>query len=319
MAQTFRISGFGLALLLTASVVAAQTGRFETITVSTSVVSITADTYVNMAECVASLETANIRYRHDGTNPTSTVGAPLTAGTVLRLTNMVEVGRLRFIRDSTASVDGTLTISCTSQAGAPLPSGSGGGLSSDLQTTFANILTAIEATTAAVQAQTAAMADDATHDENVLTTGPQIMLGGLSDISGVTAVGANQAVRAAGDLSGRAIAVGPCDRGARIGGVTTITDGSSTAATGMGAGGASVYNELWDVTITNTSASAVTLDLRDGTGGSVLWTFPVPANTSGLTHTFTVPRTSSANTAFAWDPSAAASSIIISASGCKVK
>lgn len=164
-----------------------------------------------------------------------------------------------------------------------------------------------------------AMSPDATHGSAVIGTGPQGILEGASDVSANTAVSDGQAVRSAADLIGRQLTLRGCDRGGRLGGVTTITDGSSTAATGFSAAGAGVYNELHDITIANTSATAVTVDLRDGTAGSVLWTFPVPANTSGVAYSFQVPRTSSANTAFAWDPSAAASSIIISASGCKGK
>lgn len=160
-------------------------------------------------------------------------------------------------------------------------------------------------------------ASDATHDGAAGATGPQTMGEAASDISANTAVGDGDAVRFAADLLGRAIVVGPCDRAARIRSVTTITDGSSTS--GIAAAGSGLYNEIFDIVIANTSATAVTVDLRDGTAGSVLATFPVPANTAGVAFSFKVPITSSANTAIAIDPSASASSIITTLSGCKAK
>lgn len=160
-------------------------------------------------------------------------------------------------------------------------------------------------------------ATDATHDSAVSATGPQMMLNAASDISGHTAVADGDAVRAAGDVTGRVISAGPCDRAARVRSVTTITDGSSTSA--ISAGGANVYLEIWSVIIANTSASAISVDLRDGTGGSVLATFPVPADFSGVVWSGQVPITGGANTAMAVDPSASATSIITTLVGCKVK
>jgi hypothetical protein len=157
---------------------------------------------------------------------------------------------------------------------------------------------------------------DAEHGVAVEAKGPQTVLEASSDVSANTAVEDGDAVRMAGDLIGRAIVVGPCDRSARIRSVTTVTDGSSTSAISAIA---SIFLEIWDVIIANTSATPVTVDLRDGTAGSVLATFPVPADTTGVVHRFAVPITSSVNTAIAVDPSAAASSIIVTLSGCKAK
>lgn len=159
--------------------------------------------------------------------------------------------------------------------------------------------------------------NDIAHDDAASSRGPQGMLEAVSDMSANTAVADGDAVRQVGDLLGRSISAGPCDRAARVRSVTTITDGSSTSA--ISAGGAGIYLEVWDVIIANSSATAVTVDIRDGTAGSVLATFPVPANTAGVVHRFSVPLTGSANTAVAVDPSASATSIITTLSGCKVK
>jgi hypothetical protein len=141
----------------------------------------------------------------------------------------------------------------------------------------------------------------------------------ISNISGLTPVDSGDAVRPVADLSGRGILIQGCDRAARIGGVTTITDGSSTAATGGGAAGADIYNEVWWIHAANTSATDVTVDVRDGTAGSVLATLVVPQGYDGIVATPPIPFTTSANTAVAFDPSASATSIVISFRGCKVK
>ena len=95
-----------------------------------------------------------------------------------------------------------------------------------------------------------------------------------------------------------------------------ITDGSSTSV--VSAQGAGVKTYVTSITIANSSATFVTVDLRDGTAGSVKWTFPVPA-TGGVTHTFDPPLPFSANTAVAADPSAAASTITVSVNGFRSK
>ncbi len=158
---------------------------------------------------------------------------------------------------------------------------------------------------------------DGTHGNDVSAGGPQVVAEAVLDMSANTLVADGKAVRFAADGLGRLLSGSPCDRSARVGGVTTVTDGSSTSA--VAAGGAGIYTEVYDVVIGNTSATAVTVDVRDGTAGSVLGTFPAPANTSGIVYSFKVPLTSSANTAIAVDPSAAASSVIVTLRGCKAK
>lgn len=97
------------------------------------------------------------------------------------------------------------------------------------------------------------------------------------------------------------------------------TDGNSTAfASGLAAPGANIRLWIKTVTIANSSASFVTVDLRDGAAGSVLWTFPVPA-TGGVTHNFDPPLRVSVNTALAYDASAGVSTLTISANGFKSK
>jgi hypothetical protein len=96
-------------------------------------------------------------------------------------------------------------------------------------------------------------------------------------------------------------------------GVASITDGSSTQV--LAAAGASVRNFVQGVSIANTSASTVTVDLRDGTAGSVMFTFIAPAG-GGVVYSFgDAPLRGSANTAVAADPSASASTVTVSIHG----
>jgi len=96
-------------------------------------------------------------------------------------------------------------------------------------------------------------------------------------------------------------------------GTAAITDGSSTSV--IAAAGASVRNYIQGVSIANTSASTVTVDLRDGTAGSVMYTFIAPAG-GGVVYSFgEAPLRGTANTAVAADPSAAASTITVSIHG----
>jgi len=100
---------------------------------------------------------------------------------------------------------------------------------------------------------------------------------------------------------------------------TTNTDGASTAfVSGLAAPGAGIRLYVKNVTLCNSSATFCTLDLRDGAAGSVLWTFPVPA-TGGVTHTFDPPLKLTANTALAFDASAATTTLTISVNGFKSK
>jgi hypothetical protein len=97
------------------------------------------------------------------------------------------------------------------------------------------------------------------------------------------------------------------------------TAGTSAAFTNFSAV-ASTYNYVTAITIANTSSTDGYVDFRDGAAGSVKWTVPIPANggatvTCGGTPLFKT----SANTALAYDVSAALSTVYISVSGYQSK
>jgi hypothetical protein len=96
----------------------------------------------------------------------------------------------------------------------------------------------------------------------------------------------------------------------------TDTAGNSTAFTTFGAT-ASQRNYITTITVYNSSTTQGFLDLRDGTAGSVLYTIPLPA-LGGATINFPVPlRQPTANTALAYDVSAAITTAYISVVGFK--
>lgn len=100
--------------------------------------------------------------------------------------------------------------------------------------------------------------------------------------------------------------------------VKTNTDGASTAMVAAFAATASQRIYLTTLAIANSSATAVTVDIRDGSGGAVLFTVPVPAG-AGVVVSFPVPLRFTANTEAAFDVSAAVTTITVSMVGFKSK
>lgn len=138
-----------------------------------------------------------------------------------------------------------------------------------------------------------------------------------SSLAGLTLVANADRTDGFAGLDGVQIVRPHCNLEDVVSGVAAITDGSSTSV--IAAQGSGVRTYITDVTIANTSATAVTVDIRDGAAGTVLWTGPVPANTSGMVKGFVTPLRGSANTAICADPSASASTITVSLGGFKSK
>lgn len=153
------------------------------------------------------------------------------------------------------------------------------------------------------------------------STGSPLRIGAKAEtaISGVTLVSDGDATDLYAGVDGVLIVREHCNLEDQLQDRATNTDGASTAfAGGLAAPGANIRIWLTSVTISNSSAAFCTVDIRDGSAGSVLWTFPVPA-TGGVTFTFNPPLKFTANTAVAYDASAATSTLTISALGFKSK
>lgn len=99
----------------------------------------------------------------------------------------------------------------------------------------------------------------------------------------------------------------------RVSGRAAITDGSSTSV--VAAQGASTRFCATTIIISNSSATNVEVDIRDGTAGTVLMTIPAAANMGGAVVSLAVPICTTANTIFAADPSASASTVTVTAVG----
>ena len=97
------------------------------------------------------------------------------------------------------------------------------------------------------------------------------------------------------------------------------TDGASTAFTNFGAT-SSTRNVITSITAYNASATGGYIDFRDGAAGSILYTVPIPAGGGVVLPAGATPyfRTT-ANTALAFDVSAALTTVYISVTGFKSK
>lgn len=82
----------------------------ETVTVSGTAIGGTAATYLHATECFMVVQDQPIRWRADGTDPTSAVGFYAPAGTSIQLMSYQEIANFRAISDGGASGDATLQI-----------------------------------------------------------------------------------------------------------------------------------------------------------------------------------------------------------------
>ncbi len=96
-------------LLLTVPLTSAQrTQRYEQLTVSNAAVMISGATLSGMGAAQGVLQGAEVRYRCDGTAPTTTVGTPLQVGSTITFANIIDARACQFIR--TTGTDGVLNI-----------------------------------------------------------------------------------------------------------------------------------------------------------------------------------------------------------------
>lgn len=140
-----------------------------------------------------------------------------------------------------------------------------------------------------------------------------------SSLTGITLVAADDRSDVFCDLDGVPIVKLGAPSGNTVSERVSNTDGASTAFSTFGAA-ANLRNFITSVTIHNAHASTNGyVDFRDGTAGSIIWTFPAPA-TGGVTHNFSPPlRQPTANTALAFDVSAAITTVYISINGFQSK
>ena len=98
--------------------------------------------------------------------------------------------------------------------------------------------------------------------------------GGLAKTANPAAVDDGDVVNALHDKLGKRISI-PALRELKAIQTTTITGTSETTI--VTAGGAGVFKDLYRLIITNSSATAVTVAIKDATAGTTRYTFAVPA------------------------------------------
>lgn len=135
-----------------------------------------------------------------------------------------------------------------------------------------------------------------------------------NSVEGLTQVANADASYVASDLNGVLLSRPHTTPEEHISERISNTNGTSTDFTNFAAGGAGIHNYVTDITVLNTSATDGYVDIRDGSAGSVIWTLPLPAG-GGATHSFSLPLKGAANTAIAYDVSAALTTVYISVNG----
>ncbi len=158
------------------------------------------------------------------------------------------------------------------------------------------------------------IASDAVDSGNPVKVGARA----VSSLASATMVAAADRVDQVADIDGSQIMKPLVPFGDIIVERVTNTNGTSTNFTSFSAV-ANTRNYVSAITVHNSATTNVFLDLRDGSAGSVIYTIPLPA-LGGATISFPVPlRQPTANTALAYDVSAATTSVYISVVGFQSK
>jgi hypothetical protein len=138
-----------------------------------------------------------------------------------------------------------------------------------------------------------------------------------TSLAGLTLVTNAQRTDGYSGVDGVQIVRPHCNLEDLVSNVLANTDGTSQPV--IASQGAGVKTYVTTVIVANTSATAVTMNLRDGAAGTVKATFPVPASTSGVVCNLPVPLAFSAATAVCMHTSTAASTVTCTLIGFKSK
>ncbi len=154
------------------------------------------------------------------------------------------------------------------------------------------------------------IANDAVDSGNPVKIGSKAVAGQ----STVTLVAASDRVENHAGLDGVKLVRPHCGLEDIVTGNATNTDGTSTSC--IASSGAGVKTYLTSIVLCNTSATAITVDIKDGASTKV--SLPLPAG-SGCVFNPPVPIPGTAATAWNFDPSAAATTVTCSMVGFKSK
>jgi len=158
-------------------------------------------------------------------------------------------------------------------------------------------------------------AGDVAHD--AADSGAPVKIGAFAEtsVSGATSVADGDRTNLKAGIDGVLLVRPHSNLEDRVSSIASVTDGSSTSL--VAAQGAGIRFCATTLIVSNSSATNVTVDIRDGTAGSVIATIPAAANMGGAIVPLQTPLCTTANTAMAADPSASASTVAVTAIGFK--
>jgi len=150
---------------------------------------------------------------------------------------------------------------------------------------------------------------DVAHD--VAVAGNPVRIAGRGVSTDYTAVATGDTADFITDLNGKQIILPYAVPENFVNGVATLTTTSDVSV--ITAGGAGIRNYITSISASNTSATNVRVDFKDGT--TIIASFFLAASGGGVTHTMLVPIRGTANTAFNAALSAAVTDVRVSAQG----
>jgi len=201
-----------------------------------------------------------------------------------RVTTLLGVDSVGFVTPITVAVDSTTHAMLVSGGGVVTNAGTFAVQASLAANSGVDIgdvdVTTVGTITPGTAASSLGKAEDAVHtsgDVGVFALG--VRADTLADVSGAT----GDYIQMTTDLKGR-VMVGSAPRTLKLNQVTTIT--ASTAETTIVTAVASTFLDLYGLIVTNTSATAVTIALKDATAGTTRLNIAVPP---GDTRGFMLP------------------------------
>ncbi len=212
-----------------------------------------------------------------------------------------------------ASLNGALNVILRQTDGTAVPLSTGGTGTIDANTGRITIATDDAVSVGIGKINTQMVAHDAADAGNPLKVGARA----TTSVGGLTLVANADRTDLMAGIDGVLITRPHSNLEDRVSGVAAVTDGSSTSL--VAAQGSGVRFCATMIVISNSSATNVTVDIRDGTAGSVIMTLPAAANMGGAIVPLATPLCTSANTAMATDPSASATTVTTTAVGFKTK
>ena len=141
--------------------------------------------------------------------------------------------------------------------------------------------------------------------------GNPLQIGAGARTTEPAAVAAGDLARLMTDVIGKLVTLPYATPDQLVNGVATLTSTGDSAI--IAAGGAGIRNYITSLTASNTSASDVRVDFKDGT--TVVMSFYLAASGGGAAHVMPVPIRGTANTAFNAALSAAVTDVRVSAQG----